>query len=117
GMNRRLVAAGAMLVAAVFLVLLARDAWHWQDAMAEGDFRASIGPVSASAWDTDGTLPRGLARRLLGVDDDIEYRATTMRGLAFASKELNPKTLKERAIVETALQRIAADTSDPERAS
>ena len=54
---------------------------------------------------------------MLGVEDDLEYRATTMRGLAFAAKEVDPKTLKERAVVETALQRIAADTSDPERAS
>ena len=116
-MIRRLFSAGVMLVVAVFLVLLARDAWHWQDAMSEGDFRASIGPVPATSWNTDGTLPAGLMRRVLGVDDDIEYRATTVRGLAFASREPNPKSLKERAIVETALQRIAADTSDPERAS
>jgi len=114
---RRLVAAGVMLVVAVFLVLLARDSWRWEHAMTDADFRASIGPVSPTAWDADATLPRGFARRLLGVDDDIEYRATTMRGLAFASTEVDPKTLKERAIVETALQRIAADTSDPERAS
>lgn len=116
-MIRRLSAAGVMLVAAVLLVLLAHDAWHWEQAMADADFRASIGPVSSTSWDADETLPDGLARRLLGVEDDIEYRTTTMRGLAFASKEADPKTLKERAIVETALQRIAADTSDPERAS
>jgi hypothetical protein len=116
-MIRRLVAAGVMFVVAVFLVLLAHDAWRWEHAMTDADFRASIGPVAPTAWDTDATLPRGLARRLLGVEDDIEYRAATMRGLAFASKEVDPKTLKERAVVETALQRIAADTSDPERAS
>jgi len=116
-MIRRLAAAGVMLVAAVFLMLLARDAWHWEHAMADADLRASIGPISSTSWDADATLPHGLARRLLGVEDDIDYRATTMRGLAFASKEVDPKTLKERAIVETALQRIAADTSDPERAS
>jgi hypothetical protein len=116
-MIRRLVAAGVMLVAAAFLVLLAHDAWHWEHAMTDADFRASLGPVPPASWDADTTLPHGFARRLLGVDDDIEYRATTMRGLAFASKEVDPKTLKERAVVETALQRIAADTSDPERAS
>lgn len=116
-MIRRLVAAAVMLVVAAFLVLLARDAWRWERAMTDADFQASIRPVSATAWDTDATLPHGLARRLLGIEDDIEYRATTMRGLAFASKQVDSKTLKARAIVETALQRISADTSDPERAS
>ena len=116
-MIRRLVAAGVMLVVAAFLVLLARDSWQWEHTMADADVRASIGPIPPTAWEADPILPRGLARRLLGVDDDIEYRATLMRGLAFASREVDPKTLKERAIVETALQRISADTSAPERAS
>lgn len=116
-MIRRLIAAGFLLVVAVFLALLARDAWHWERAINDADVRASIRPISPSAWDAHATLPRGFARRLLGVGDDIEYRATTMRAVAFASRQVDPKTLKARAIVETALQRIAADTSDPERAS
>ena len=116
-MIRRLAAAGVMLVAAVFLVLLAHDVWHSEHAMTDADFRASIGPVSSARGTRTRVCPTGLRGVCLGLDDDIEYRATTMRGLAFASKEVDPKTLKERAIVEAALQRIAADTSDPERAS
>ncbi len=85
--------------------------------MRDADARASIRPISPDAWAADTTLPHDLARRLLDLDDDIEYRTTMTRAAAFASKQVDGKTLKQRAIVETALQRIAADTSDPERAS
>jgi len=116
-MIRRLAAAALLLAASVFLLLLARDAWHWQRAMADADTRASIHAVSPAAWNAHATLPHDLARRLLGLDDDIEYRATATRAAALAANEVSPKTFKERAIVETSLQRIGADNSDPERAS
>jgi len=116
-MIRRLAAAAVLLVASVFLLLLARDAWHWQRAMADADNRASIHTVSPAAWNAHATLPHDLARRLLGLDDDIEYRATATRAAELAANEVSPKTFKERAIVETSLQRIGADSSDPERAS
>jgi hypothetical protein len=116
-MIRRLAAAALLLAASVFLLLLARDAWHWQRAMADADTRASIRAVSPAAWNAHATLPHDLARRLLGLDDDIEYRATATRAAALAANEVSPKTFKERAIVETSLQRIGADNSDPERAS
>jgi hypothetical protein len=116
-MIRRLAAAAVLLAAAVFLMLLARDAWHWQRAMADADTRASLGAVSPAAWNADVTLPHDLARRLLGLDDDIEYRVTATGGAELAGNEVTPKTFKERAVIETALQRIGADTSDPQRAS
>jgi hypothetical protein len=114
---KRLVVAVGLLVVALFLGLLARDAWHWERAMSDADARASIRLISPEAWEADTTLPHDPARHLLDLEDDIAYRATMMRGLAFASSPLDAKTLKQRAITETALQRVAADTSDPERAS
>jgi len=114
---RRLVAAAVLLAVSVFLMLLARDAWHWQRAMADADTRASFHTVSPGAWDANATLPHDPARRLLGLDDDIEYRSTATRAAELAANEVSPKTFKERAVVETSLQRIGADTSDPERAS
>jgi hypothetical protein len=113
----RLVAAAALLAASVFLMLLARDAWHWERAMSDADTRASIRNVSPAAWNAHATLPYDLAKRLLAVNDDIEYRATATRAAALAANEVTPNTFKERAVVETALQRIGADTSDPRRAS
>jgi hypothetical protein len=113
----RLVAAAALLAASVVLMLLARDAWHWQRAISDADTLASIRTVSPAAWNAHATLPHDLAKRLLGVDDDIEYRATATRAAALAANEVTPETFKERAVVETSLQRIGADTSDPRRAS
>jgi hypothetical protein len=116
-MIRRLIAACVLLAASVFLMLLARDVWHWQRAMADADARASVGAVSPATWNAHATLPHDLARRLLGLNDDIEYRGTATLAAELAASEVTPKTFKERAVVETALQRIGADTSDPQRAS
>ena len=116
-MIRRLVAACVLLAASVFLMLLARDVWHWQRAMADADARASVGAVSPAAWNAHATLPHDPARRLLGLNDDIEYRGTATLAAELAANEVTPKTFKERAVIETALQRIGADTSDPQRAS
>jgi hypothetical protein len=114
---RRLVAAAAMLVASVFLVLLARDVWHWDRAIHDADTRAAMAPVSPAAWQAETTLPSGLSRRLLGIDDDLFFRATLMRAIHAASHFQSTSTQKQRSIIETALARIARNDSDPVRAS
>jgi non-ribosomal peptide synthetase component F len=116
-MIRRLTTACVLLAASVFLMLLARDVWHWQRAMADADARASVGTVSPAAWNAHATLPHDLALRLLGLNDDLSYRGTATRAAELAANEVTSKTFKERAVIETALQRIGADTSDPRRAS
>jgi hypothetical protein len=116
-MIRRLAAAAAMLAVAAFLVLLARDAWHWQRAVRDGDTRAAIAPVSPDAWQADATLPAGLARRLLGIDDDLAFRRIEMRAIRIASRPQSTKTQQQRSIVETALGRIARTDTDPVRAA
>jgi hypothetical protein len=113
----RLAAALAMLVAAVLCTLLARDTWHWGRAIHDADARAALGPVSASAWRAHPTLPGRLAERLLGVDDDIAFRATEERVYDLTSRVTSEEDLKQRAIVETTLARIAHDESRPTRAS
>jgi hypothetical protein len=117
GVIRRLIAAGAMLVAAALLALLARDTWHWSRAVRDADARAAVAPVSPDAWRADTTLPSGLTRRLLGIDDDLFFRRTAMHALRLAAQEASPATQKQRSIVETALARIARSESDPVRAS
>jgi hypothetical protein len=116
-MTRRLAAAALMLAVAAFLVLLARDAWHWQRAVRDGDTRAAIAPVSPDAWQADATLPAGLARRLLGIDDDLAFRRIEMRAIRIASRPQSTKTQQQRSIVETALGRIARTDTDPVRAA
>lgn len=113
----RVLAALALLVAAVFLVLLARDTWHWGRAIHDADARAALGPVSAQAWRADPALPGRIAERLLGVDDDLAFRATEERVYSLTSRVTSQEDLKQRAIVETTLARISHDESTPLRAS
>jgi hypothetical protein len=114
---RRLAAAAAMLLVAVFLVLLARDAWRWDRAIGDADARAAVQPVGPKAWNADGAVPSGLARRLLGIDDDLEFRQTTVRVLLLDAGRRSTGSQAERAIVMAALGRIANSGSDPSRAS
>ena len=116
-MIRRLVAAAALLAAASFLVLLARDTWHWDRAVHDADVRAAVAPVSPASWQAHTTLPSSLTRRLLGINDDLVFRRTMMRAIQANSHFQTTATQKERAIVETALARIARDDSDKTRAS
>ena len=116
-MIRRLVAAAVMLAAAVVLVLVAHDAWHWQRALGDADMRASVGPIAPRAWESDSILPAGLTRRLLGIDDDLAFRGAVMRAIDTAPLQVTTKNQKQRAWNETALSRIAHGSGDPVRAS
>jgi hypothetical protein len=117
GVIRRLVAASAMLAAAAFLVLLARDVWHWDRAVHDADARAAVAPVAPAAWQTQTTLPAGLTRRLLGINDDLVFRRTMMGAIHAASHFATTESQKQRSIVETALARIARDDPAQARAS
>ncbi|MBA3842536.1 MAG: hypothetical protein H0X39_07935 [Actinobacteria bacterium] len=116
-MIRRTIAACVMLAAAVFLTLLAHDAWRWGRAMHDADARAALGPVSANAWRAHPILPGRLAERLLGVDDDLAFRTVEERAYSMTSRVTSLEDLKQRSIVETALARIVHDESTPARAS
>jgi hypothetical protein len=114
---RRLVAAAAMLLAAVFLVLLARDVWHWDRAVHDADARAAVAPISPAAWQARTALPASLTRQLLGINDDLKFRSTMMSAIHAASHFASTSSQKQRSIVETELARIARNDSDPARAS
>jgi hypothetical protein len=114
---RRLVAAAAMLVIAAALLLAARDTWHWQRAISDADARAALGPVSTNAWDASTVYPSSLARRTLGVDDDLDFRRVAEQALFQAVRVPNAQQSKDRAVIESALARMTRDESDPRRAS
>jgi len=116
-MIRRVVAAAAMLAVAVFLVLLARDVWHWDRAVRDADTRAAVAPLSPAAWQAESTLPAGLTRRLLGINDDLVFRRTMMQAIHTASRPATTVSQKQRSILETTLARIARNDSDKARAS
>ena len=71
----RLVVAALALLLAVLLALLARDVRRWQESMERGDqsFPVTHGP--RGLWEPDGrVLPGGIARTVLGLDDDLRLR-------------------------------------------
>jgi hypothetical protein len=112
-MKWRLAAALVCFALAAVAVLLARDAWHWRKALRDGDARAETVATGARSWRADETLPFGVARRLLGIDDDLAYRALITRAIKLAGEPADsPEDARARAPVETALARLE---SSPDR--
>jgi hypothetical protein len=70
----RFAAAGACLVFAVLLLLFAVDARRWGKRMAADDLRFAANPLPANLWRPTEVLPFGVARGVLGIDDDLQYR-------------------------------------------
>jgi hypothetical protein len=65
-------AAALCLALAALAALAARDAGAWESSLRAGDVAES--PRGAESWTPDQLAPFGLARRLLGVDDDLAFR-------------------------------------------
>ena len=61
-----------LLVLAAFLTVLAADVLRWRGHIEEADFRARGG--NTRIWTPDMRLPRDPAAKLLGVDDDVQFR-------------------------------------------
>lgn len=75
-LERALVGAGAVicLALAVALALLALDVSRSRDALAQGDVAYLVTPQKADLWRAETLVPRDLAVRLIGAEDDIELR-------------------------------------------
>lgn len=74
--ERLLLGAGAVifLALAIGLGLLALDASRTRDALAQGDVEYLVAPDKANLWRADTFVPRDLAARLIGTEDDVELR-------------------------------------------
>jgi hypothetical protein len=115
-MTRRLVAGGVCLGLAALATLMARDVWSWQTALRDADLRAEVRRVDGSTWSADTALPFGVARRVLGIDDDLAYRALLSRASDLvASRPSTDRPLRQLP-VEVALERLEAG-ADTARAS
>jgi hypothetical protein len=69
------VSAALCLVLAALAALAARDAGEWQTAFRSGDVEAAATTRTATpSWSVRELAPFGMARRLLGVDDDLAFR-------------------------------------------
>lgn len=112
------VAALVMVALGVALGVLALDVLRWRDRLSENDLRLAATP-SLRGLEPETRLPRGLSRRLLGVEDDLEFReALQLFRLARPgqpARELRDVALKSRA--ETALARVGRDDASAERRS
>jgi hypothetical protein len=93
----------ACLALAALAILFARDVWHVENALRDGDARAQTGAPGAGAWSADTTLPFDVARRLLGVRDDIRFRTTLGRAATMTARPSNDVGVRRRLPVKEAL--------------
>ena len=91
----RLGLAGLCLLGAAALALLATDTLRWPGAMRAGDLGYAAAPTQSGLWQSTEVFPFGAARGLLGLDDDIAYRAAVQffwrgkpRALPFSDSNL-----------------------------
>jgi hypothetical protein len=66
-------AAAILLAAALALAGLAADVLGWRSAIRHGDRQFAQSPASAS-WTPSTVLPRGVTRRLLGLETQLRFR-------------------------------------------
>jgi hypothetical protein len=110
----RIGAAVLCLVAAVFLLLFAVDARDWGKRMAADDLRFSSSPDSTSLWHPTEVAPFGLARSVLGINDDVQYReATRLFRLGRPLENLTARQFESlRAQAQVALSAVEANGND-----
>ena len=111
------VAVVALFAAAAFCAVLAADVVRAERAVAQGDARFGAVSGRQGMWDADTTLPYGLTRAVLGIEDDVAYRAAVQRfRLARPRRPVEQfAQLAVRAGADRALARAAREQTDPDR--
>jgi hypothetical protein len=112
--------AGAVLClgAAVFLLLFAIDARDWGKRIASDDLRFTANPSPKSLWRPTEVAPFGLARNVLGINDDVKYReAVRLYRLGRPLENLTQREFESlRAQAQVALSDVES-SGDPVRRS
>lgn len=112
----RVGAAAVAAALAVALALLAVDVLRSSSALAGGDARYRSRPAATGLW-TPGKQAGGVARTILGVDDDLAFREA-VRALRLSQRDRpsdsSPEAVLRRARAQELLQEAA--TTDPEPA-
>jgi hypothetical protein len=115
-----IVGAVVCLVLAAALFLLAADIGRWQDAMAADDVRYRTDPGDNDLWQASTDVPFGLARKVLGVGDDIALREA-IRAFRLGALETgatsDPEIVLRRGEARARLQEIAGAGGDARRRS
>src|SRR5439155_1798572 len=71
---KRIAAAVVAFLLAGALAMLAHDVHRWQRAVDRGDVRFLVQPTESRLWAGPGGTSGDLARHLLGLGDDLEFR-------------------------------------------
>lgn len=69
----------ALVSASVLLALLAADLIRSERRVGAADLAFTSGANQQASWSADTLLPGGLARRVLGIRDDLEFRLAVQR--------------------------------------
>lgn len=91
------VAAVICLLLAIGLALLALDVSRSEAALTQGDVDYSVTPEEASLWRATKIVPRDLAARLLGTNDDVDLRRA-VRSLRLARLDDPSVSISDPAI-------------------
>ena len=115
----RIFGAVLCLGAAVFLLLFAIDARDWGRRIASDDLRFAANPSPQSLWHPAEVAPFGLARDVLGINDDVQYReAVRLFRLGRPLENLTQRQFESlRAQAQVALSDVEATGSDRARRS
>ena len=119
-MTKPLLGAAAALVVAVLLALLGLDALRAERSLAHDDARFAVAPATEGLWEERSLLPGTVSTRLLGFDDDLDYRRAVslyVRSRPGEPTSLNPERETLRAEASRALSAVSRDHPDPRRRS
>lgn len=109
----------ALFVASGFLAVLAADVSRAERAVSQGDTRFGAVAGRRGMWDAETRLPAGLTRGVLGIDDDVAFRAALQSFRHARPREPVEQfsQLAVRAGADRALARAVRGESDPRRRS
>jgi hypothetical protein len=119
-MRFRVVLACAALAGAVLLLLLATDVRGWSARFAADDLRYRANPLPNDLWKPQQLAPFGLARNILGINDDIKYRRALRAfrlGRPLESNLYNVTISTLRAEAQVQMAEVADQGSDLSRRS
>jgi hypothetical protein len=118
--RRELLGAGAALVAAAVLALVAVDALRLDTRVGTDDARFASAPMSEGLWEDAGLLPFEATQTVLGIEDDLSYRRAAslyVRSRPGEPTSLNPRRETLRAEATRQLAVISKEDSDARRRS
>jgi hypothetical protein len=110
----------ALLALAAVLTLLAVDVIRWNDALRSGDVRYRVSPAAEGLWQADELTRGGVAKALLAVGDDIEFRQAIQALHAARLDDAvvsDPELAIRRNEAQARLEAIVTRKGDPFRRS